>query len=527
MAEFDAKRIENGQTEKRLSPEVEQEILRAMSRIDYGSIEVVVHDGKVVQIECREKIRVVRDEPGRKNAIRPIRGSGYSWLAFQKPSQPDGWRQQTKNLWRIPDRMTGGLRNCFEAVLRMKWFRLRISAGVLAASVIVASPFAVAQDDVNQLRQQVEELDQKIRILQRKQEVETETAAAKDTESARVTAGPEGFGINSADNAFRLNFHGDLQVDSRSYQGTRLSSPPGTQTPDTLLIRRARPIIEATLYDKYDFRPMPDFGGGQTVLFDAYGQARFASEFQLRAGKFKSPVGLEQLQIDDNLFFAERSLATDLVPNRDVGAQLQGDLIGGTLNYAIGVFNGVIDAANGDVDSNSGKDAEARLFAKPFKNGIEVLRGLGLGVAYTKGRQTGTATTANLPTYKTIGQQALFAYGSGAFANGTRQRISPQAFYYYGPFGLLTEYVRSSQDVTRAGVTQDMRNRAWNVTAGWVLTGEDPTFEGVTPRRPFVPGGDGWGAFQVVARVSKLTVDDDAFRGGAATRLADPTASAR
>jgi hypothetical protein len=73
MAELDAKRNGDGRTDKRLSPEVEQEILRAIARIDYGSIEVVVHDGKVVQIECREKIRVVRDEPGRNNAIRPIR----------------------------------------------------------------------------------------------------------------------------------------------------------------------------------------------------------------------------------------------------------------------------------------------------------------------------------------------------------------------------------------------------------------------------------------------------------------------
>ena len=76
MAKFEAKRIEDGQTDRRLSPEIEQEILRAIARIDYGSIEVVVHDGKVVQIECREKIRVVRDEPGRKNAIRQIRQPG-------------------------------------------------------------------------------------------------------------------------------------------------------------------------------------------------------------------------------------------------------------------------------------------------------------------------------------------------------------------------------------------------------------------------------------------------------------------
>lgn len=73
MAELNAKPIEAVQTGKRSSVEVEQEILRAIVRIDYGSIEVVIHDGKVVQIECREKIRVARDEPGRKNAIRQFR----------------------------------------------------------------------------------------------------------------------------------------------------------------------------------------------------------------------------------------------------------------------------------------------------------------------------------------------------------------------------------------------------------------------------------------------------------------------
>ena len=76
MAKFEAKRIEDGQTDRRLSPGIEQEILRAIARIDYGSIEVVVHDGKVVQIECREKIRLVRDEPVRKNAMRQIRQPG-------------------------------------------------------------------------------------------------------------------------------------------------------------------------------------------------------------------------------------------------------------------------------------------------------------------------------------------------------------------------------------------------------------------------------------------------------------------
>ena len=73
MAEFDATQFDEGRNDRRLSAEVEQEIVRAIARIDYGSIEVVIHDGQVVQIECKEKIRVARDDPGRKSATRQIR----------------------------------------------------------------------------------------------------------------------------------------------------------------------------------------------------------------------------------------------------------------------------------------------------------------------------------------------------------------------------------------------------------------------------------------------------------------------
>ena len=72
MSDWEAKRVAAGQTERRLPTDVEKEILRAVSHIEYGSIEVVIHDGKVVQIECREKIRVARDESGRKTAIRQM-----------------------------------------------------------------------------------------------------------------------------------------------------------------------------------------------------------------------------------------------------------------------------------------------------------------------------------------------------------------------------------------------------------------------------------------------------------------------
>jgi hypothetical protein len=73
MADFEAKNGASDPAGKRLAVDVEREILRAVANIKYGSVEVVIHDGRVVQIECREKIRVARDEAGRKNALRQIR----------------------------------------------------------------------------------------------------------------------------------------------------------------------------------------------------------------------------------------------------------------------------------------------------------------------------------------------------------------------------------------------------------------------------------------------------------------------
>ena len=40
-----------------VSPQVEREISRALRDLSFGSVEIVVHDGRVVQIERKEKVR--------------------------------------------------------------------------------------------------------------------------------------------------------------------------------------------------------------------------------------------------------------------------------------------------------------------------------------------------------------------------------------------------------------------------------------------------------------------------------------
>ena len=69
----------------------------------------------------------------------------------------------------------------------MNSFRLWALAGALAASFIVTTSFAAAQDDVSQIKQQLDELDQKIRVLQRLQELDKEAATARAKAAAIST----------------------------------------------------------------------------------------------------------------------------------------------------------------------------------------------------------------------------------------------------------------------------------------------------------------------------------------------------
>jgi phosphate-selective porin OprO and OprP len=372
--------------------------------------------------------------------------------------------------------------------------------------------------------EQVEALDQKVRILERRWELDQEQAAAKAKEAPTITAGRDGFSLRAADNSYQLRIRGYTQADGRFFADDKERA-----LTDTFLLRRVRPILEGTVGKYFDFRIMTDFGGGTATVQDAYLDIHPWSWAKLRAGKYKPPVGLERLQSGAELLFVERGLPTNLVPNRDVGAQVFGDLWDGAFSYAFGAFNGVVDGGSGDLDNNDSKELAGRLFGFPFKaTSIELLQGLGLGIAGTYGDQKGSTGSPFLPTLRTPGQQAFFTYRSDntaagtTIANGIHSRVSPQGYYYYGPFGLLGEYVRSYQSVQRGSTEANLDNDSWQVAVSYVLTGENASYRSVSPAQSFDLTKGTWGAFEVAARYGELHIDKDAF-----PIFADPTRAAR
>jgi len=310
-----------------------------------------------------------------------------------------------------------------------------------------------------------------------------------------------------------------VQADQRSF-----TEGDGGQN-DSFLFRLVRPTIEGQLGPLVAFRITPEFAGDSATLVDAWLDLRFDPRYTLRFGKFTSPVGLERLQSSTALEMMERGYASELAPNRDIGVQLQGELAKGRVSYAIGAFNGTVDgrdALANDVDSNV--EFAGRVFFEPWKNDANALSGLGFGLGASSGDKDGSGNNF-LPRYRSPGQNLFFNYRSAVLADGQHQRFSPQAWYYRNRFGLMGEWISSQQEVqvgSNAATHTELDNTAWQVTGSFLLTDDDASYRGVVkPRHPFALGGEGWGAFELVARYGELDIDEDAF-----PVYADPSLSA-
>jgi len=292
-----------------------------------------------------------------------------------------------------------------------------LGIAMAGSGIATRAPAARAQQDSTppSVDERLRDLDQQIRVLKRQRELEQDSLQAVARERPKVSAGKDGFWLRSADGAFALHVGGYIQADSRTFLDDRTVS-----LNNAFLLRRIRPLFEGTVFKYFDFRLLPDWGGGTAVIQDAWVAARVSPAFRFQAGKFKGPVGLERLQSALDIAFVERAFPTAIAPNRDLGFELTGDIDGGLAHYDIGIFDGTVDGGSVDTDVGDNKDGEGRLYVTPFTNsGIPFLEGLSLGAGGTIGEEHGTAAASALASYRTPGQNVFFAYRSDGTAAGT------------------------------------------------------------------------------------------------------------
>ena len=337
----------------------------------------------------------------------------------------------------------------------------------------------------------------------------TETSPSAKT----ITLDRHGLTLSTPGASSQVRVHGYLQADGRFFD-TNLQ---GRQH-SALLFRRVRPLVEGAFDNRIDFRFMPDFGEGNTVIQEAYAESPIGSAAGLRIGKFKSPIGLEVLRSDRDLTFPERSLASDLVPIRDLGAELEISLFRSTATCELGYFSSALDGENANFEWRGDGEGVARLFFRPFAP-APGSQDLGAGIAYSEGHRQNS-----LSNMKTIGQAAFFQFAPGVFADGPRRHISPQGYYFYKSFGLLAEYVVSDQAVAASSAHRSLSNRGWEISASLILTGEKNSYDGVQPAHPFEPaaGLRHLGAWEIAFRHSAVRADPNSF-----PRFASPVAAAQ
>ena len=403
----------------------------------------------------------------------------------------------------------------------MKIMFKRLSVAAILAAMVMSQPVWA---DTAGLEQRLNDLEQQIAILKRQIENNKEDTTNKAKDAPIITANAkDGFSIKSPDDNYKLKISGYVQADGRFFTNNKKDSSGGTTT---FLVRRVRPIFSGVVAHDFNYYVMPELTSstsGAPILVDAYGEYVKYPAFKVRAGKFKAPFSLENLQNSQYNNFAELGLPSNLYPSRDIGVQLSGAFLNDSITYAVGGFNGQNDressnSATGNTDTNNDKAVVGRAFLQPFKNtSIGLLNGLGVGYATSYEHQE----SSTLPTFISPGQLTVFSYAGGTAtnlqANGPRIRTSPQASYYYKSLGVLGEYVNTAQNISglKSGVLnkEKFHNKAWQVSGTYVLTGEDATYGGVKPRHPLDFNGN-WGAFELAGRYGVLSIDHKIFDDG-------------
>jgi phosphate-selective porin OprO/OprP len=431
-------------------------------------------------------------------------------------------------------------------------------------ALAVKSEATYAAPAVATISPDVAKLKTKVNVLERKLEVQEEVNTAAFKKLPIFDGGENGFKITSSNKEHQLRIGSSIQTDYRNFLG---DNPPawipgspgwyGGVGPDSIFLRQARIILEGYVFNDIYFKLMPDFAqnsNSSNLIPDAFVDFAYQPKASLLVGKYKPSIGLERLQGDANTVFLERAFPTNLAPNRDMGLQLHGafakpgyktEKAPGAIDsknfftYQVGITNGTGDsgniALNGALPNSAtsfanNKEFDGRIFAQPFQHsGYDWLEGFGVGVSGSFSNPDHLALVAQRTP---LGQSQFIDYTQvngqtkGTLtSNGNANRIYPQAYWYKGPFGLMGEYVASTQTLnatsnSRGNNNLTQTNTASHVQFSYVVTGEDNQFEGVKPIRKFDPGKGTWGALQLAARWSQLTLDNDSFK------LLDPTKSA-
>lgn len=271
--------------------------------------------------------------------------------------------------------------------------------------------------------------------------------------------------------------------------------------------RQARLYAKGTAFGRLAWKGDYDFASG-TVKDVWISLKKVPVVGNIKIGRFKEPFSLEQMMSLRFITFMERSLADTFSPGRSMGIQFNDVTADKKMTWAIGVFRKMDDDFGDTVGFSdaSAYQITARGTAAPlYEAGGERVVHLGLGYSH-KFRDVGGGEDIRWRS-RPESHLAQRVADSGALDSQGANLLNVEAAAVAGPLSLQAEYSSAWTDL---GI--DGTSRSWGayVEASYFLTGEHRNYsrkKGVFVRNEILePLGEGWGAWQIAARFSRLKV---------------------
>ncbi|MCP4296463.1 MAG: hypothetical protein GY786_12740, partial [Proteobacteria bacterium] len=338
--------------------------------------------------------------------------------------------------------------------------------------------------------------------------------AQEDEEVRFKTYWKNGARIESSDGNFKIKFGGRVQFDwAKFYEDDSLVSSVG-QSPNGYEFRRVRFFNSGTIYGNIKYKLQFDFGEGVAELKDAYimiDDIPLAGFLQI--GRFKEPMGFDELTSSKYITFMERATVSDLLPSRNSGLMIGNSFLDERLSFRLGTFKDSDDFGNAP-DTDDNYSFTGRIWGLPLYN-QDKNQVLHLGFAYSHRSQQNSEYDISIRPEAHLANKYL---STETFTDAsTRKIIQTEAVFISKSLAVKSELLLSQ--IERADLTNDDFNPfGFYGSVAYFLTGEskqystDGEYDRVKPRRNF-DGNGGWGALEVAMRYSSMDFEEEGQHG--------------
>lgn len=336
----------------------------------------------------------------------------------------------------------------------------------------------------------------------------------------------DGFNFESRDGkTYKGKIGGRIQYDVAAFEEDDTIKALVGNSSLSSEFRRARLYNSGEILETGYYMLQLEFAGGDFRFADAYvGLVDIPYIGQLQVGQMKEPISLEESTSSNSISFLERGTPVEAFsPARNVGGLVRNNAFNGRMTYAVGIF---ADDKDDKADGNA-FESNTRVTGR--------LTGLVWSDDESKGRRyvhLGLGGSVINPENDSVRYRARPEahlapryVDTGTFGADMAYLGNLEALVTWGPFSVQGEYFHSWHD---ASAESDPSFDGWYLYGSWFLTGEhrpyrksSGTLDRIKPNHNYRFDGSGWGAWELLARISKLDLDDEAIQGG---RLTDYTA---